>query len=173
MKEKNEKTKKAIRKSFFEILKTNKNFSSIKITNITQLSRINRTTFYRYYNNVNDIIFEIQNEIMVAFYNDSNTIEILISNIFTYLKNHENELKILFSCNETFKRFHLFYDTMSSKINKISNLNNKQAKIMASSIIGGITIYYQDNIFKDLDELKEELSLLYNYMNNKSSKSEK
>ena len=56
------KTRKAIKLSFFKILKT-KDISEINITEITNAANINRNSFYTHYKNINNILDDINNDI--------------------------------------------------------------------------------------------------------------
>ncbi|MFV0363007.1 MAG: TetR/AcrR family transcriptional regulator [Suipraeoptans sp.] len=60
------KTKKAIRKSFVDLL-TKKNINDITITDIADSADITRKTFYNYYSGVYQVVDEIENEIITAF----------------------------------------------------------------------------------------------------------
>ena len=55
------KTKKAIRRAFFELLRT-KNVNSISIKEISSLAEIDRKTFYSHYAGVYELVDELENE---------------------------------------------------------------------------------------------------------------
>ncbi len=60
------KTKKAIRNAFARLL-SEKNINNITVKDIAETADINRKTFYNYYTGVFEIVYEIENEITVAF----------------------------------------------------------------------------------------------------------
>lgn len=55
------KTKKAIRKAFFELLRT-KDINSITIKEIAELAEIDRKTFYSHYDAIYDLVDELEDE---------------------------------------------------------------------------------------------------------------
>lgn len=57
-------TKEKIRKTFFQLL-NKKNFSDITVTEICQIAEINRTTFYKHYLDINDLLEKIEHNILV------------------------------------------------------------------------------------------------------------
>ena len=59
-------TKKAIRMSFIDLLKENE-INDITVTDIANKADINRKTFYNYYNNVYELLDEIENEVTTSF----------------------------------------------------------------------------------------------------------
>ena len=57
------KTRKAIRTAVAQLM-TEKDVSSITITEISELADINRKTFYAHYSNVNDVLDDIEDELV-------------------------------------------------------------------------------------------------------------
>lgn len=60
------KTKKAIHNAFVELV-TTRDVRDITVRDLAKLADINRKTFYNHYNDINELIDEIENEIIVAF----------------------------------------------------------------------------------------------------------
>ena len=65
------KTKKAIRESVLQLL-SEKTIDEISITELSQVAQINRKTFYNYYQNPNQILDELENELAEEFVNAVN-----------------------------------------------------------------------------------------------------
>lgn len=60
------KTRKAIRNALAELL-TRKEIGSVTVKDIAELADINRKTFYNYYNGVDQVVDEIENEVASSF----------------------------------------------------------------------------------------------------------
>ena len=56
-------TKKNIRQAFLRLL-AEKNISQITIKELSDLADINRKTFYMYYSNIEEILFELEDELV-------------------------------------------------------------------------------------------------------------
>lgn len=54
-------SKKVIKEAFFELLKS-KSFNKITVTDICKLADVNRATFYKYYDNPDDLFRKIEDE---------------------------------------------------------------------------------------------------------------
>lgn len=59
-------TKKILREKLFELLEE-KSLENISVKELTQAADINRSTFYFYYNDINDMLLQIQDEIYEVF----------------------------------------------------------------------------------------------------------
>lgn len=73
------KTKQSIRNSFFKIFKE-KPINKITVSDIIRGADINRSTFYFYYDDIYDMIEQINNEIFESFTND------IVSTVFKFTK---------------------------------------------------------------------------------------
>lgn len=62
-------TKKALRECLFRLLEQ-KSADEITVKELTEAADINRSTFYFYYNDINDMIMRIQDEIYAVFERD-------------------------------------------------------------------------------------------------------
>ena len=59
-------TKKILREKLFELLEE-KSLENISVKELAQAADINRSTFYFYYNDINDMLLQIQDEIYAVF----------------------------------------------------------------------------------------------------------
>ena len=66
-----EKTKKNLMTSFWDLYK-NKDLSKITISNICDKAKYERTTFYRYFNDISDILTQLEDEIINNLKKDIN-----------------------------------------------------------------------------------------------------
>lgn len=60
------KTKRAIHKAFMELI-TSKAYKDITVKDIAELADVNRKTFYNHYNDIRELIDEIENEVVKSF----------------------------------------------------------------------------------------------------------
>lgn len=148
-------TKKAIRMSFIDLLKENE-INDITVTDIANKADINRKTFYNYYNNVYELLDEIENEVTTSFEKilkemENNQTVNNPSAVFinlTYIINNDIEFynhllayhshshlveKITFSLKKT------LYTSLSKEL----SIDDYQLEIMIDFIIGGIVSIYQ------------------------------
>ncbi len=60
-------TKRVLREHLFRLLET-KTIDTITVKELTEKADVNRSTFYFYYKDINDMIIQIQNDIFEVFY---------------------------------------------------------------------------------------------------------
>ncbi len=90
-------TKDKIKQAFWETLKNNNNIDNITVKEVTSIAHINRSTFYNYYFDMNDLISEVEDEV----------INKLMENVTNYLKDNELTLE---SWTQLFKYLFLEYE---------------------------------------------------------------
>lgn len=59
-------TKRVLKECLFELLEK-KSIDEISVKELTEAADVNRSTFYFYYNDINDMVIQIQNEIFEVF----------------------------------------------------------------------------------------------------------
>lgn len=100
-------TKKMIRKSFFELL-LEKNISEISIKELSERADINRGTFYSHYDDIYDLLSEIEKETLeeIKIILDSHTTDelkknilSLIEDIISYVYKNQTLFNAFFECN--------------------------------------------------------------------------
>lgn len=88
-------TKERIRKAFFQLLKQ-KRFSKITVTEVCQIAEINRTTFYKHYLDMYDLLRKIEDDILDTTkklwkrLHPQNSVEEMEA-IFSDLQNHQQD----------------------------------------------------------------------------------
>lgn len=106
MKKSSFQTKENIKKCFALLLSKYKKTSLISVSELCKLANINRTTFYNYYKNIDNVGDEIKNEYLNLFLTtknltmDENNFEQYIDSYYCYLKKNETTLKLLFQSDE-------------------------------------------------------------------------
>lgn len=112
-------TKQTLRKSFFTLLKTQP-IQKITVSKICELSNINRSTFYTYYSNPQDLLLSIEDEMIEALEQKlKNSIALLPSAVVHYVSEHRDLVSLVFSNNGD-----------PSFLNKVTNFS--QEKTIAS-----------------------------------------
>lgn len=171
-------TKKVIRDTFINLL-LEKDIKKITVSEICQLSDINRATFYRYYLDVYDLLDKIEeefvNELKNAiptnnenFYSVSSFSKELLN---VFLSNKEL-VKILFNTNNNVYFLNdileLAYDKCRQKWQTdLPNVNEEDIEYASVFIFNGalgVVNYWVKNDFdKDVDEVAEIIERLSNF----------
>jgi len=97
------KTRKSIRAAFLE-LRTNNALEKIKVTKLCELALINKSTFYKHYQDIYALSEEIENETILSIMNSFEHINSLFTDpegfmkgLYYAFKTHEELIMILFS----------------------------------------------------------------------------
>ena len=97
------KTRKSIREAFLE-LRSQKALEKIKVTRLCELAMINKTTFYKHYQDIYALSEEIENETIVSIMDSFEHLNSLFTNpdafmkgLYYAFKSHEDLILILFS----------------------------------------------------------------------------
>ncbi|MDO5397406.1 MAG: hypothetical protein Q4G33_05700 [bacterium] len=104
------KTKKAIRETFEEMI-CEMDYEEISIKELTARAEINRKTFYLHYQDLDELLTELQNEIVAAFikreasYADMTDIKNLIRLYFESTV-HQSKLHEKLICSGSYQKFH-------------------------------------------------------------------
>lgn len=99
-------TKKALRECLFQLL-DEKSADEITVKELTAAADINRSTFYFYYKDIDDMIIQIQDEIYTVFekevintageFNTANDFVQYLTRFFVFCKDHERICKFVIS----------------------------------------------------------------------------
>lgn len=159
-------SKERIKQALFELLKKGYTMDTLTITDISKVAHINRGTFYNHYQNVVDVVNEVENELMTKLISTinvslvaNNSIKNFIYTITQYLKSNE---ELYFSIVSLVPRYVL--DDMKIKVLKqLQNIiitNQLQNQIdtvvldfVASGLAGIYVDYFEKRINLTLDEL--------------------
>ena len=112
------KTKKAIKKAFFQLL-AEKDLNDISVTDISRIADINRKTFYNYYTGVYQLVDELEDDIIIRIQTTLKE-----TNIVETLKDPHKLFDLFDSAiglNDPFLRNMLESDNVSGFFNKFEN----------------------------------------------------
>lgn len=166
------KTKKIIFNALLLLLK-DKPISKIKVTELCKAAQINRGTFYFHYEDVEDVLLELFEQIVQDLeksYSEpfkkgfdilEQNLEVDMIKIFHHVKEYEDFYRIVFSEDTSMKYYYRIYDVICN-LNKQSkfgiNKNDPFTISYAANAIMGLLIRWYQNDFKEsVDEMNERL----------------
>lgn len=98
-------TKKVLSDALIALLKE-KYITAISVVEVCRTADVNRTTFYKYYSDIPDLLNQIENDFLEKFgqmlesipFNQKNQSVLLkIENIFSYIKSNQSYIEVLMS----------------------------------------------------------------------------
>lgn len=100
------KTKRLIKKIFAEMLSEKKNLSNISVSELCQRAELSRGTFYSHYDDIYGVAEEYENELIDAFFDkarliDSQSIMQFIDSIFEYIRQNDENYRLLCMSNDS------------------------------------------------------------------------
>lgn len=101
-------TTKALKDALFELLET-KNINQITVTELTTLADVNRATFYFYYNDIHDMLRQIQNEAYQTFEKTLGESKVSFTTVEGFAE-YANKVLIVCKENESLCRFIINHD---------------------------------------------------------------
>jgi AcrR family transcriptional regulator len=167
------KTKQTIHKALLFLLK-NKPLPHIKITELCKEAAINRGTFYFHYQNVDDVLQELFEEIMhdlQVSYDEplkkgfDINVTILTPNsvkIFDHVKKYEDFYKIVLSENASMKYYYMLFAEICKLMAK-SDFGKKEVHsnyfhaYSANAIIGLLIQWYLNDFKDSVDDMNKQL----------------
>ncbi len=160
-------TKKVIKETLITLL-NEKEINKITVSEICKIADINRTTFYRYYLDVYDLLDKIKEEfvnelLIVSNTNkDDYTVSSFSKDLLTVFLDHKELVKVLFNqksniyfLNDILEVAFIKCKTKwETKINTLSNDNIEYASIFIfNGALGVINYWVQNNFEKSIDEV--------------------
>lgn len=128
-------TKRNINYAFLQLMKQ-KNISKITIKELCDLADINRKTFYTYFNTVDDVLSEIENEIISDFQN--RIIELKIKKSSTTIQDIFHCISDLISSNSKF--IHQLV-----QVDELDGLEKKVKQTIKNTIVETISLNPESN----------------------------
>ncbi len=101
-------TKKALKDALFDLLET-KSINQITVTELTTLADVNRATFYFYYNDLHDMLHQIQNEAYQTFEQIISEATVSFSTVEGFAE-YSNKMLMVCKENESLCRFIINHD---------------------------------------------------------------
>lgn len=162
-----EKTNKNIVDAFLK-LRSTKSIEKITIKELSELAYINKTTFYRHYEDIYALSDTIENDLIekcVASITDTNSLvskEGLNSLLATFIS-YKDSFKIIFSGSRKDIAIHKFHDALLNKIlQQHPEFNNdNEKKILITTMIYGSFNAYQVHQDIDLDTISSCIIKLF------------
>lgn len=171
-------TKKVIRDTFINLL-LEKDIKKITVSEICQLSDINRATFYRYYLDVYDLLDKIEEEFVNELKNAIPTnnenyysVSSFSKELLNVFLSNKELVKILFNTNNNVYFLNdileLAYDKCRQKwqtdLPNVSEEDIEYASVFIFNGALGVVNYWVKNDFdKDVDEVAEIIERLSNF----------
>ncbi|CAB1255141.1 TetR/AcrR family transcriptional regulator C-terminal domain-containing protein [Clostridium sp. MT-14] len=167
------KTNQLLKDTFIELY-THKPINKISVKELCQKSSLNRGTFYNYYENIDNLLEEIEEGLLSDLVNIIKTENIIIHKqqdldifletirkIFNYIKQHSNYFKALLGKNGDNLFTYKIKSTMKKKLSikfkaekrNVGNLNEYLLEYISSANIGVITYWVETGMKTDPEEL--------------------
>jgi len=161
-------SKKKIQEAVIRLIANDKDFASISITDIAKEANINRGTFYNHYDNLNDVIEEMEDDLMeemMATWEEGrkrdNSIEYFLNATKEKLKEHEDTYRKLIKAIPS----HVFDNVRFRFLNEVESkyhdclyldANTKITLCLISDGIVGLFLdYFEGRVPCSLDQITE------------------
>lgn len=167
-------SKRMLQEAIISILKK-KNLSEISVLELCEKANVNRTTFYKYYRDISDLLNEIKEELLsdltkiLIKYDMRKENEIAISKIMQLLKEKEKYAKVLLGehVNQSFLDDLYPYFIEKSYTDKTSGRNPRMQEgyfiILYYGSIGLIRKWVNDDLDLQVSEVAKIIKDISNY----------
>lgn len=166
-------TQEMLKEALLTLLQEGNSLHQISIHQLTQRAKLNRTTFYLHYQNINELKEHLTNDILqgltdkienLTFIFDRNRKEHLIQ-LLDYLLEQRNHLLALVQFEEVEKHLlMLMKDLIVTRRSQSKNIGRKaivDPDIKTASIIGIIMWWLKDGLHLDSAYIAEQINLMY------------
>ena len=165
--------KKAIIEKFIELLNTMK-YEDISVSLLCEKCSTSRTTFYKYFDNIDEVFIEIENELlsdMVKLYKENNNIRNINDNaklsnlyeMYKYIYDHKKIFSFFFSdnCPKTYMDRAIKYVMDKLYIDFRKYLNDEQAKEACAVCVNFIMVMAKSLVVDEYSLSPKQLSILF------------
>ena len=172
-------TKSIIKETFINLLEQ-KDINKITVSEICKTADINRSTFYRYYLDVYDLLSKIQDELIEKLKNikadKKYTVESFSEEILNIFLEEKKLIKILFDTNENIYFLNTILEVAYQKCKETwleENVELNEEEIEYASVfifngaLGIVNYWVKNNFDKPVKEIVETINILSNYGTNK------
>lgn len=158
-------TKRMVKEALMELLKE-KPLSKIKVSELCEKSGINRATFYRHYETLQDALHEVETEFMQQMPHLSTPPKSLkeaqqhMEAVCAYLYEHSDMVKLLFldkTSPDLVESLNQFYRDILSSRQELS-LNEDTLQILISFWVGGCQSLMRKWILDDIQKTPAEIA---------------
>ena len=166
-------TKELLKEAFLQLLREGIPLHQISVQRLTKAARLNRTTFYLHYEDIEDLrqhlIEQLQHELSEKFdelteVNPINRNSQLVA-LLQFLQLQREEIILLYQFEQLEKYlFDLMYDfimTRRSRSKKVTKNISIEPRIKAASIIGIIMWWLKHDYHLSPQHITEQIHLLY------------
>lgn len=166
-------TQEMLKEALLSLLQEGNSLHQISIHKLAQRAKLNRTTFYLHYQNINELKEHLTNDILqgltdkienLTFIFDRNRKEHLIQ-LLDYLLEQRNHLLALVQFEQVEKHLILLMkdliETRRSQSNNIGRKRIVDPDIKTASIIGIIMWWLKDGLHLDSTYIAEQINLMY------------
>lgn len=141
-------TKRMLKEGLLRLLR-DKELKNIRITELCAESGVNRATFYRHYEMVEDVLYELERDIAWQMLppsglpTDLSQVRSRLEEVFSFVTEHSEIMKILFRCNaewDMMRRINDFYDhylQLHSEPNTETQIDRATGKSVVAFFAGG------------------------------------
>ena len=164
-------SKKLIRQAVLELLRDKKDINLITITDIVNKANINRGTFYNHYDNINDVLNEVEDELMDDLSTALNKFdpnkEDSVSQFFDVLTNYFKQKEERFKMIISYVPRYVFNDLkvkildISSKYffgtNNVNTESSLSLIVISNGIAGTYLDYFENRSKYSLDEISASI----------------
>lgn len=172
-----EKTKKAIRLAFAELLKEKKELKKIFVSELVQRADINRGTFYIHYDNIYNVAEEFEAEIIESLSIEKisfKSIDLYFDEVFNYLKENETIYKMLLVSDAPLLFLRKLNKQTTNTLYEILNNNSEVKKskslqfdvsFFVDGILNQILKYFTDDNFAyTLNDIRQYMEKYFNIL---------
>jgi len=157
-------TKELLKNSLIELIEI-KEYNKITIKEICERANVNRTTFYKYYNDVDSLLLEIEDDIFKIIKNelkDNHDINRILDVLL--INNKYTKVLLVSSPDESFK--YKLLDIIDFAIPKINNYNDEYRDFFYNGIYSLIVNWLNQKYKIGLEEMGKIITNLFNSLYN-------
>lgn len=157
------KTRALIKETFAQMMLEKQELHNITVTELVKRAAITRSTFYTHYENIYDVVKDIQDETLDVLVNDNinltnlNDIHNYLNNIFAYLKENEHIYSMILKSNEALFYMERLNGIINKKLKESLTSNDSDMTLNISFFVDGcinlIIKYYRNQIDVSLDDI--------------------
>ncbi len=155
-----------IKQAFAELIAERKSIKNLHVTDLTERAGITRGTFYRYYDNLNQVAEDFQQEIMQAFLNNSisplhpHEVDHYLDHLTDFLKQHEDSYRLLLNSPDALRLINQISHKLSQNLYAaLPRPSDRQAWLDVNFFVAGVATlllhYFRDETDMSLDEINQ------------------
>lgn len=155
-----------IKHAFAELIAERRSIKNIHVTDLTARANITRGTFYRYYDNLNQVAEDFQQEIMQAFLDNPVSplhpyeVDHYFDHLTVFLKQHEDSYRLLLNSPDTLRLISQISHKLSQNLyTALRRPFDRQAWLDVNFFVAGVATlllhYFRNETDMSLDEINQ------------------